>query len=105
MISMFSFCRSLKSLNLSSFNTTNVFYMYAMFFFCNRLKSLDLSSFDTTNVINMRRMFNFCSSLEKQNIKVSEKGSNILDEFETSLISNAFKAMDVSKNLRKSKKF
>ena len=90
---MFSSCRSLKSLNLSSFDTTNVTDMYGMFFYCDWLKSIDLSSFDTTNVINMRWMFNFCSSLEKQNIKVSEKGSKIFEEFETSLISNVFKAI------------
>jgi len=41
----------------------------------------------------MRWIFNFCSSLEKQNIKVSEKGAKILDEFETSLISNILKAI------------
>ena len=90
---MFSYCKSLKSLNLSSFDTSNVTDMYGMFFNCDWLKSLDLSSFDTTSVINMRFMFNLCSSLEKQNIKVSEKGTNILDEFETSIIVNFFKSI------------
>ena len=67
--------------------------MYGMFFHCGRLKSIDLSSFDTSNIINMKWMLNFCSSLEKQNIKVNEKGANILDEFETTFISNIFKAI------------
>jgi len=90
---MFSYCKSLKSLNLSSFDTTNVTDMYGIFFNCDWLNSLDLSSFDTTSEINMRFMFNLCSSLEKKNIKVSEKGGNILDEFETSIISNFFKSI------------
>ena len=93
MSSMFDECSSLKLIDLSSFNTNNVTNMSAMFFNFIQLKSIDLSSFDTTNVVNMRWMFNLCVNLEKQNIKVSEKGIKNLDEFETSLISNAFKAI------------
>lgn len=90
---MFSFCSSLKSLDLSTFDTRNVAIMYGMFFGCDWLESIDLSSFDTTNVINTRWMFSFCRSLEKQNIKVGEKGTKIIDEFETKLITNIFKAI------------
>ena len=91
---MFSYCKSLKSLDLSSFNTFNLIDMYGMFFNCEWLKSLNLSSFDTSSEnINLRFMFNLCSSLEKKNIKVNEKGAKILDEFETSLISNIFKSI------------
>ena len=93
MRSMFSYCKSLKSLNLSSFDTTNVTDMYGMFFHCDLLESIDLSSFDTSSIINMKFMLNFCSSLKKQNIKVNERGTKILDEFKTSLISNFFKSV------------
>ena len=64
MSSMFSDCSSLKSIDLSSFNTTNVNNMCQMFSVCSSLKSIDLSSFNTTNVNNMGYMFFGCSSLK-----------------------------------------
>ena len=60
MSSMFEFCESLTSLDVSSFNTAKVTDMYRMFNFCARLTSLDLSSFNTANVTNMRNMFSNC---------------------------------------------
>ena len=39
---MFNDCSSLESIDLSSFNTTNVKYMSGMFFGCSTLKSIDL---------------------------------------------------------------
>ena len=56
-------CSSLKSIDFSSFNTTNVSNMSSMFSDCSSLKSLDLSSFDTNNVNDMSYMFRKCSSL------------------------------------------
>ena len=61
---MFNRCWSLISLDLSSFNTTNVNNMSYMFYDCSSLKSIDLSSFNTTNVNNMTSMFYNCSSLK-----------------------------------------
>ena len=63
MASMFDCCSSLESIDFSSFNTTNVIDMQGMFYGCSSLKSIDLSSFNTTNVINMYGMFYGCSSL------------------------------------------
>ena len=60
---MFAECSSLESIDLSSFNTTNVKNMSSMFGGCSSLKSIDLSSFNKTNVTNMNRMFSSCSSL------------------------------------------
>ena len=71
---MFSGCSSLQSINLSSFNTTNVKNMSFMFFKCSSLQSIDLSSFNTTNVKNMTLMFYECSSLKKENVKISSYG-------------------------------
>jgi len=61
---MFYGCSSLKSIDLSSFNTTNVKDMRCMFYGCSSLKSIDLSSFNTTNVKDMSYMFYQCSSLK-----------------------------------------
>ena len=64
MSSMFDGCSSLESIDLSSFNTSNVIDMSYMFNYCISLKSLDLSSFNTSNVNNMSAMFQDCSSLK-----------------------------------------
>ena len=48
---MFNGCSSLESIDLSSFNTSNVTDMRWMFDECSSLKSIDLSSFNTNNVL------------------------------------------------------
>ena len=50
---LFDGCKSLTSLNVSSFNTSNVKHMDAMFRGCSSLTSLDLSNFNTSNVVSM----------------------------------------------------
>ena len=63
MIAMFWCCKSLTSLDVSNFNTQNVIYMGDMFYHCYSLTSLDLSDFDTQNVTDMSDMFSWCSGL------------------------------------------
>ena len=63
MFSMFSGCSSLTSLDLSSWNTSNVESMGSMFRNCSNLTNLDISGFDMSNVQNAYGMFNGCSSL------------------------------------------
>ena len=65
---MFSGCSSLKSLNLSGFDTSNVTNASNMFSGCSSLASLDLSSFDTSKVTDMSDMFSGCSSLKSLNV-------------------------------------
>jgi len=64
MVGMFKGCSSLKSIDLSSINTTNVKHMDGMFYDCSSLTSIDLSSFNTTNVNYLVGMFKGCSSLK-----------------------------------------
>ena len=52
----------------------------SMFCECSSLKSIDLSSFNTTNVKDMKYMFYDCSSLKKENVKISNYGKKILDK-------------------------
>ena len=63
MSGMFSGCSSLSSLDLSSFDASQVTSMTAMFSGCSSLASLDLSSFDTSSATGMGSMFSGCSSL------------------------------------------
>ena len=76
---MFFNCSSLKSIDLSSFNTNNVTNMNSMFNNCYSLNSIDLSSFNTNKVTNMKYMFSYCS-LNKNNIKANNKETKILNE-------------------------
>lgn len=61
---MFEKCSSLRSLDLSSFNTRKVANMQNMFQGCTNLESIDLSSFDTENMKYMTGMFFSCTKLE-----------------------------------------
>ena len=63
MSSMFSYCLSLTTLDLSNFKTANVTSMYEMFMFTTSLTTLDLSNFNTENVTNMAFLFSGCKSL------------------------------------------
>ena len=65
---MFLNCSSLKSIDLSSFNTNNATNMSGMFFECSSLKSIDFSSFNTNNATNMCGMFFNCGSLNSINL-------------------------------------
>ena len=52
-----------------------------MFYGCSFLQSIDLSSFNTTNVKYMSGMFIECSYLNKENVKISNYGKRILELF------------------------
>ena len=60
---MFAVCRDLTSIDLSSFDTSEVTTMGHMFEECNDLTKLNLSNFDTSKVTDMRWMFNNCCNL------------------------------------------
>ena len=76
---MFQATSSLTSVNLNGLNTSNVREMDFMFStYASQLTTLDLSSFDTSNVINMGNMFSRSGGL--QNI--------ILDSFNTQNVRN-----------------
>ncbi len=68
MNSMFQGCTQLSSLDISSFNTSRVTTMPSMFYHCSSLTSLDLSHFDTSNVIDMSFMFDGCTQLSSLDI-------------------------------------
>ena len=65
---MFYNCRSLKSKDLSHFDTQNVTNMECMFYGCNSLETINFTNFNTQNVINMEYMFNNCISLTSLNL-------------------------------------
>ncbi|MFG5432798.1 BspA family leucine-rich repeat surface protein [Enterococcus faecalis] len=65
---MFYGCRSLTSLDISNFDTSQVTDMSKMFYGCRSLNSLDVSKFDTSQVTTMERMFEECISLSSLDV-------------------------------------
>ncbi len=78
MCSMFIWCESLESLDVSHFDTSNVTDMSWMFYACSKLTDLDVSHFDTSKVTDMSSMFASCSSLTNLNVS----------SFDTSKVTN-----------------
>lgn len=60
---MFYNCNNLITLNLSSFDTSNVTNMSKMWYNCKSLTTLDLSSFNTAKVTNMDCTFYACHGM------------------------------------------
>ena len=73
---MFSSCNSLKSLDLSNFNTQNVLSIERMFNYCSSLEGLDMSNFDIQNVVNSEYFLNGCNSLKKLILSASMEKLN-----------------------------
>ncbi len=65
---MFSELSNLADLNLSNFNTSKVTNMESMFDGMSKITNLNLSSFDTSHVTNMDLMFSFTSKLVSLNL-------------------------------------
>ena len=68
MLSMFYGCGNLRSLDVSSWDTSNVTNMYGLFSECVSLAELDVSRWDTSKVINMANMFRMCSGLTELDV-------------------------------------
>jgi len=65
---LFNACDSLKSLDLSSWDTSKVVDMRCVFRNCNYLERLDLSGWDTSRVVTMGYMFDGCGSLKELDV-------------------------------------
>ncbi len=92
---MFAFCKSLESLDLSTFNTSKVESFITMFSFCISLKNLDVSSFDTSSALYMPAMFNFCESLESLDVSRFNT-SNVVNMYTIFQKCMKLKELDVS---------
>lgn len=75
---MFVGCESLETVNLSSFDTSNVGDFSLMFSGCSSLKELDLSNFNTEKAVDMNHMFDGCENLRNLNISSFET-ANVKD--------------------------
>ena len=79
---MFSNCTSLKTFDLSNFNTTKVTDMSYMFCYCYAITLLDLRNFDTTNCRDMSSMFIGCRNLNKLYLSKNFFNSTTVTEYD-----------------------
>lgn len=63
--SMFSNCRSLKTIDVSGWKTNTVTNLSSMFYYCYSLEEIDLTNWSTDNCTNLSSMFNGCWSLKR----------------------------------------
>ena len=95
MFSMFNGCGNLRSLDVSSWDTSNVTNMYGLFMECVSLTELDVSRWDTSKVINMANMFYGCGGLTE--LDVSNWNTSKVTEVTSMFYScKSLKSLDVS---------
>jgi surface protein len=68
MVSMFYWCESLTQLNVNSFNIDKVTDINRVFAYCLKLTSLDLSNWNISNVTDINRTFTYCSQMTELNL-------------------------------------
>lgn len=79
MRTMFSFYKT-PYLDLSNFDTSNVINMDRMFAWCDEIKKLKLDSFNTSKLLSSEYMFCYCSSLEELDLSNFDM-SNVTDMY------------------------
>lgn len=94
MAGLFEGCSSLKSLDLSSWDTSNLDFMNSVFEGCSSLTYLNVSGWKTDKVTSMNSLFNFCSSLESLNIK-DWKVNKVTDMSGMFCNCNSLKSIDI----------
>ena len=95
MYGMFGGCINLTHLNASSFDTSNVTDMNGMFAYCYELTSLDVSSFDTSKVTDMGNMFERCYELTSLDVS-SFNTSNVTNMYSMFEDCRKLESIDVS---------
>ena len=65
---LFRNCNNIKTIDVSSFDTTSVTSMLAMFYGCSSLTSLNLSNYDTSNVKSMNTMFMAATKINQKQL-------------------------------------
>jgi surface protein len=78
---MFHLCKSLTSVDLLTFNTSNVTNMESMFYNCSKLTTIFVSNtWDVSNVTNSRVMFSSCTSLKGGGTPQTTYDANHIDK-------------------------
>ena len=75
---MFRWFTKMETIDLSSFNTSEVTTMNTMFYMMNSLKSIDVSGFNTSKVTDMNAMFDLTGVIEQLDVSNFDT-SNVTD--------------------------
>ena len=75
---MFRWFTKIETVDLASFNTSEVTSMNAMFYMMNSLKNIDVSGFNTSKVTDMNSMFDLTGVIEQLDVS-SFDTSNVTD--------------------------
>lgn len=89
MSDVFRDCKSLKTIDLSRFVTTEATDMSEMFYGCTSLEAVDLSTFNFSKVTTMSSMFNGCTALRHVNMGTSSNSTS--DRYYRTNFSNMFR--------------
>ena len=92
---MFAKCSALETLNVSGWNISNVEKAFLMFYGCSSLRELDLSSWDPQLLRDMSMMFTGCSSLETLDFS-GWNAPNVASLYQTFSGCSSLTALDLS---------
>jgi surface protein len=98
---LFYYCKKIKEIDLSGFDTSDVTNMYRLFRECQALETLDVSLFNTSNVTNMGYMFSDCRNLKS--IDVSRFNTSKVTNM-SNMFSDCFKLESIDLNSFKTNK-
>ena len=94
--SLFSYCFSLESVDISNFNTEKVESMEDMFYFCTSLKTIKFPNSTTPNLKIMSYMFSGCESLTSVDLSYFNT-ENVEDMFFTFFGCVSLASIDLTK--------
>lgn len=83
---MFEACSNLTYVKISNFNTSKAEFCTSMFSGCTKLTSIDISNFDSSNTLSIKDMFKNCSSLtsfDASNLNIDRIITNSYEELST----------------------
>ena len=95
MARMFHTCAKVTHINVSSFDTSKVTTMYSMFPNLASLETLDLSSFDTSSVTTMAYMIHNCQKLKSVDVS-SFDTSNVMSFYSMFNTGKSLTTLDLS---------
>ncbi|MDO5133374.1 MAG: BspA family leucine-rich repeat surface protein, partial [Eubacteriales bacterium] len=68
MIDLFFGCESLKSIDMSTWDTSGITSVHGVFYDCKSLKKLDVTTWDTSKMGDMSALFRNCENLEEVDV-------------------------------------
>ncbi len=92
---MFDHCRSLQTVDLSGWNTSNVTNMSSMFSTCYSLQTINMSGWDTSKVTSLFSTFRDCEKLQTINMS-GWNTSNVTSLFYTFLNCKKLQTLNLS---------